>query len=329
MKKGFITLLALLMFLMSGCSSSQNKIGKYDEQMSGSYESKVDENKNDTTIVNGGDDIYTDSSYQLMYMSFEDCIAAATNVLSATFTGDIETHGIYQDLLFSSNKQIKGAGIVDDFRVRVSDQNVSIEKTDINYSTSSSNYESGKTYLLVLEKHVSVYNPYDLYLPLGNIMIVENESATMYGGEALSSHSSIGVDNPNTTEIMSYVANLKESIEDVANVTGIEYIRSSDITDIVKGTSIVLEVTPIEYIGGSENNDTERFICTVNKVLKGSLTGEIIKIIFGEGTVELEKSYYVLVEQLSDSSYYILSSKNSVYSSDSAIATQIEDCILH
>lgn len=312
-----ILLLALTITCFCSCSSSQ-------EQHPDEFDS-IDQavpSYNDGSF-NQNESIFEQSETQIMYMTFEECLAAATHVVSATYNGEYETHGIYKDLVFTVTKLYKGTDMPREFHLRMCEQRVSIAGTDIGYLTSANDFTTGETYLLVLEKQVSVYYPYDLYLPLGNIKITSDD-AVMYDGVNVKSHSDTLNDTPSDS-VVSYIEDyVKNTISPAAQ--GIDFIRDSSFENVIDNTSIIAIVTPTEYIGGSENNNTSRYLCTVSEVIKGSLNEVSIKVIFEEDTVELNCEYVVMLEELG--TYYILSSQNSVHSTaNTTVIQQVKDIV--
>ena len=246
------------------------------------------------------DSFHMGTQAQEMKLSYEECLSAATHVVSAAYKGEYEIHGIYKDLVFTVTDRYKGTDISDEFHLRVDKDTNSVAEDGIGYSATANGYKVGENYLLVLEKHVSVYNPYDLYLALGNI------------------------EKTNDTTV-AYVKNyVKDSVPPAAQ--GFEFIRNSNLENVVDNTSIIAVVTSTEYIGGSENNDTSRYLCTVNEVLKGSIKDTDINVIFVTGSVEPDGEYVVMMEEMGP--YYILSSKNSVHDADdSNIIQQVKDMV--
>ena len=91
---------------------------------------------------------------------------------------------------------------------------------------------------------------------------------------------------------------------------------------IVDESTIIAIVTPTEYIGGSDNNNTSRYSCSVDEVIKGSLSDDVIKVIFTADSVSVGESYVVMLEEMG--TYYILSSQNSVYdAANSSVVQQV------
>ena len=107
----------------------------------------------------------------------------------------------------------------------------------------------------------------------------------------------------------------------------IHYIRSTNLADVVSASSVVIEIVPVELVGASDNNDTERFVCNITNTLKGDMREGHIKIIFVADTVDIGSKYIVMLERLGDSEYYILSSKASLYANDGAISEEVKTII--
>lgn len=313
----FLLLLALTVTCICSCSGSQEQS---PNESGGTEQSVLSYEENS---FHQSESSFAETQTQIMYLSFDECLSTATHVVSATYKGEYETHGIYKDLVFTVAKKYKGTDIQNEFHLRVYDQTVSVVGTDIGYSTSANDYEVGATYLLVLEKHVSVYYPYDLYLTLGNIKIT-NDTAVMYDGTDVKNYSD-KLDTSSSDDVISYVENyVKNSVSPTAQ--GIEFIRNSSLEHVIDNTTIIAVVTPTEYIGGSENNNTSQYLCTVNEVIKGSIDDTAIKVIFVTGSVELDCEYVVMLEEMGP--YYILSSQNSVHNAiNSTIIQQVKDVI--
>lgn len=246
---------------------------------------------------------FSSTNSSLRHVTLEEYLSQATNIASATYVGIGKNTDAYQDLVFTPVSQLKGNELIEDFHIRIYKDN-----------GSSATYTPGKTYLLILRKIVSVYYPYDIYSPSQYLIPVDNTD--------------LSAEDPPAPNIVSYIKEYIKNDTSVAQPQGTEYIRSTDLVDIVSGSSIIAKVTPIEYIGESKNNDTERYLCTVDSVIKGNLSQETVKIIFISDTVTVNSQYVVMIEQLGTSTFYTLSSRNSVYPvDDSNIVQQVEEAM--
>lgn len=322
MKKVSMIILCIVLscvWILSGCNNTNEEPHSYNSKNDG------------YSIYNGENEEYdsenTGISSQVKYMSFEDTLATATDIMVATYTGRTERHGIYYDLEFIPVKQIKGTAVDGNIRVRICEQSVSVVDMDIEYVESPSRYVTGANYVLVLEKHISVYNPYDLYIPLNNILIESGEKPTMYDDSFVGDFSASGIEGKSSTEILEYIEDFLLKGEDVSQVIGYDFIRSTNLTDVVSSSSVVVEIVPVELLGASENNDTERFVCNITNSLKGDIREGNIKIIFVADTVDIGSKYIVMLERLGDSEYYILSSKASLYANDGATSEKVKTII--
>ena len=166
-----------------------------------------------------------------------------------------------------------------------------------------------------------------MYLPLNNIMIDGDKTPTMYDGSTVGNFSDEQKDIKDFNGAIEYINAYQLKGIDTSKVVGTDYIRSDDLSEVVDKSSIVAEITPIELTAKSENNNTERYICSVQNILKGNVSKSDIKIIFTSSTVELGKNYTVMIERLGTSEYYILSSKISVYESKDKASEQVKNII--
>ncbi len=261
------------------------------------------------------------------YMTFDESLSAATDIVAAVYTGEYERHGVYYDSTFTPVEWLKGTDTQGDIRVRTCDMTVDVTDAGIRYKTKANDYVQGAKYVLVLSKTISVYLPYDVYLPMNNIMIEYGETPTMYNDSFVGDFSESEPESEDTSGVINYIEEFLLSGEDVSRVTGYDFIRSDDIAEVVSGSSVVAEVVPEELTGSSDNNDTERYLCSVRDVLKGTVDGESINIIFIADSVEPGSEYLVMLEQAGDSGYYILSSKISVCGSGDESFEDVKDIL--
>ena len=330
MRKIIIFVLTLgILLMMSACDTNHNEdiVNCSNHKNNESMAATSSNNSDPDTLLNNGNSEHFGISSQIKYMTFEETLASATNIVIATYTGVSEECGIYHDLIFLPERQIKGSGIDREFHVRVCDQIVTVADTDIQYFESVEKYVQGEKYVLILEKQVSVYNSFDLYVPLNNVLIEEGKIPTMYDGTTVNKFTGEQKNIRDIDSAISYIDAFLLKGVDTSKVAGTDFIRSDDLTEVVNKSSVVAEVVPIELTGNSENNNTERYMCSVQNVLKGVIPETNIKIIFVSGSVELGKKYTVMIEKLGSSEYYILSSKISVYDSEDEASEQVKNII--
>lgn len=248
-----------------------------------SGEEAMQDNSELSTEYNYEEHIHIEVHYDDNYygMTDEDMYSMATHIICATYTGENETHGPYLDLKFKYTEILKGEDVSEYFYVRLIGEDW------------QNPYQKGDTHLLVLEKQISVYLPHDIYLPLGNaVQSYAQEELVEYVKEYLR-------ENPSSQETI-----------------GRDFIRSEDLIDIVAGSKYIAKLTPVVLERSVEANNTGAYECRVEEVLKGTVTEETLKTYFFQGTVELGKSYIVMLDRNETSVYYTLSSQKSVYSAE-------------
>ena len=193
----------------------------------------------------------------------------------------------------TSAEQIKGSKVTDDFTV-------SVPSSRIGPSGQSLDFEAGKSYWLVLKRSVNVCREDVFY----------QTSFWSLSGDA--------------DETSQYVREYLADKEQTPDFVGNDYVRSTDLQDIVSGSPIIIKVkirtTEKESLFG-----IVRCNCTVSDVLKGETdTSKVLTLSFPEGSeLQKRKEYIVLLDEQHD-----LSSKNSVYSvKDTETIEQIQKLI--
>lgn len=277
-KKVFTILrIMLLALLLMGCNKN-----KYDD---------FDENNQDLYYV---EESGTD-------LSSEDRYALATNVVVAHFSGEIETYGIYRDLRFEIEEEIKGTITEKEIWVRLVNAAVSDDGKICDC------FIDGESYMLALEEKSSVYEAHDFYMTLDSFAMYEpsDECNIMLN-----------------QRIINQYKELVESLEDRSGEveTGFEYIRSENLEEIIEKSPYIAVITICEITDVGLNGRSATCKCAVQKKIKGDIDDEF-EAIFVEGTVQEGGEYIVMLDRPEDTSYYKLSSKNSVYKNDKSNET--------
>ena len=99
MKKFFILVLAVEMLLMLfGCQNYTNTTST--ENVSNPDSSDI--------LSDDGDSVRTGISSQMVYLTFEETLASATNIVVATYTGECEKNGIKVEKgIFGADMKVK------------------------------------------------------------------------------------------------------------------------------------------------------------------------------------------------------------------------------
>lgn len=220
-------------------------------------------------------------------------ISVATNVVTATFTGQRAVSGAYVDLVFDLSENLKGKVDAKQFWLRMLG-------TD-DWFKNASSYETGQEYVIVMEKRMSVYEDHDFFLPLKceSFPIEEYDSN----------------DKPLNVK-KKFVDGYKEKIaqiEDESSKTdiGYDYIRSEDWSDIVKGSDYIAIIEPNKSTFVGLNGRSESFECSVIQTLKGEIFEEQIYLVLIKGQAKPGERYLVLLDRPEAGADYILSSKKS------------------
>lgn len=319
MKKMLIMILAFTLLLsMAGCGS-KDAAGNTETPGSESTSSILNNEITTPTEISGnsGNALFISSESDGCFvkpLSNIELWASATDIVIATYTGALKTQGTNYDLIFSPVRQLKGSEITGDFHLRISGQYTSVSsKPYIQNMERVNEYMKGMNYVLILKKHVSVYEPYDVYSSMIHNYIREDN-----------------IDHFN--QQIELIETFLEKGIDRSRAIGYDYLKTDDLSEVVAQTPIIVEVIPVKFDEHIDRNNTDVYLCEVKNVLKGSILKETmisdttVKIQFMAGTVEIGSKYIVM---LADTYSYIrsLSSKISVHRSDSATGEQIKTMI--
>ncbi|MCL2748034.1 MAG: S-layer homology domain-containing protein [Oscillospiraceae bacterium] len=182
------------------------------------------------------------------------------------------------------------------------------------YATGDDLYVTGGEYILVMNRNDSLFYEYPRYTPIGDIFIPLEDigKSTMYGKEI--------------REIADKdIAYIEAFINDIAAPSiqeGQRYTSATDYPTIVKETDLILKVTikNLEIEGVAANSNT--YVCSVTQnINEGSFVAigesQDILITVIKGSVEVGKSYIVMVNRIGESSpIYTQSSLRSIVSLD-------------
>lgn len=148
-------------------------------------------------------------------------------------------------------------------------------------------FKKGDTVILLLNRHISVYWPHDIY--------------TAAEGYELGALEKARVD--------SILANAPPPEKDFY---GVEYTLSREVSEILEASECVFAVEPVSA-SFPEGRGTGTWLCRVRAALRGQPVYREIHIVFFPGDVEEGKEYLVLLNQVDGGTLYVLSSRNSVY----------------
>lgn len=197
------------------------------------------------------------------------------------------------------------------------------------YVVDSSLYETGKQYLLIMNKDESLFYDYPHYLSVTNVYIPMHAIETgRLQGKSISE--SYGIKNE-----MELREALSSSISDrEAVLSGIPYIKTEqkelrkdyteaeDYETIIKESDYVLEVE-VSSLDSEIKDNGDFYSCKVLNILKGEepliikAGTEGLQIKFLKNSVEIGGRYFVMVNHVTETSYlYLQSAKNGVINAE-------------
>ena len=298
MKKKLYLCLAAVIFLLWGCAPITN-----DE--SSSQQEPVEEI------------LYEE---EREFLTFDEAIERSTDVVVAEFVKERTQSGC-KEQEFRIKKMLKGATTASTIYVYTTPAYVTLENTDITYTSGKNVYEAKSEYLLVLERHVSVYTDHDRYLLFGDIYMPmkQLEESKMYG-QPLSDNATLSAIT-SSTDTLKYIETLAADSADSVPFYGSDYVRSDDFGEIAEGATHILRVKVNSLLSKGADGDRETYRCSVKECLKGSVAdNNIFVVFFPEQAVEGEE-YIVLVNRSGDETSLVFSlaaKQNSVIAADDA-----------
>ena len=153
-------------------------------------------------------------------------------------------------------------------------------------------FRRGDRVILLLNRHISVYWPQDIYTAAGGY-------------------------EPGALEKERVDALLADAPPPEKDHYGVEYTLSRDVKEILEATECVFAVEPVS-VSFPEGKGTVTWLCRVQAALRGQPVYREIHIVFFPGDVEEGEKYLVLLNQVDRGTLYVLSSRNSVYPMEEA-----------
>ena len=261
----------------------------------------------------------TDHAEQVVgnYMTFEELLDRASDVIMGTCIG-VDEYDSYKEYKFDVEKRFWGSGTEDLIYVYVPNRSVTVLDTEITYDLYDIVYEENESYFLVLTRTVDVYLDHDRYMNVGaNIYLPANdaESLQMYG-QSIMDHSSLSMSGNNAREnnLASYFTSYDRS--NVAEYSGVDYIKANDDSTIIKSSDFVLMVKIVNEVYAGIADDRNTYDCTVISAYKGNVeTGSTVRIVFPKDAVVIGEEYILALYEFENvmPRSFVFSSKNSLF----------------
>lgn len=316
----------LIVALLPGCATDENASQTSDpdiiseEMPTGEIAGSTEDTESDvagaTEIELESEKSYYESLVHGDYFDLEEGINMASYVVAAKCM-QVYSDVQYTYAVFAPVNTLKGEIKEDTIIVR-GNNHATIYVDEYIYVDDVARYEMGEEYLLVLDRYISVYNEYDYYQRLGGIFISRGtlEGATMFGyASIVEMLQNTNIVCENYKGLVDYVENIIKENPTGTGSNGTDYIRSDKLEDIVEQTKTILRVKITDHWVIGNNKDREDCYCIVEETLKGEeITGEINVVVPYESVNTGEEYIFLLSKVHETSGFYIMSSKNSVYS---------------
>ena len=265
----------------------------------------------------------------LVYYTFEECIALATNVVEAKCLRS-EFDGRNTFLIFEPLSQLKGVLADNPFRVVFPHHIYEVQTESgwlsYSYANRACPFEVGGEYLLPMIEYDKLYEPSVYYMTVSDIFIqkemVDDEVVMyMYGSRPAEHFAESPVETITQYEqVCAYIGQLLAENPSPGRVQTPDYIRSDDPAEILDGSPYFVRVRAEAFVS-DYGPYAELWRCTVTETYKGGLAAEETEVPFLPGTVEAGGEYFVLLkERLMENLPYRLSSKHSLYEADDPAA---------
>ena len=189
-------------------------------------------------------------------------------------------------------------------------------------SVISNRYESfreGGQYLLFAEKWASVFNDEDAYFyVLGDAVSIDGGTSPM-----------ISISDPEQLSAEKYDKAVSEHVSSRAypgssEIIG-DYIRESDIDTVFEKSLFVLYAKPVK-ISNNDIFDRTTYELENIRIIKGKENEGIVRAVLPKDALEIGKEYLLFLNKPDEmSSFYIISSKHSIYEAGSEAAEKYKN----
>ena len=264
------------------------------------------------------------------YMTFEELIATSTDVIKGRCI-EFEEYADHFEYTFEVLERYAGEATGDPIRVYVPFRSITIAENNIAYRTTDVAYQINKSYYLILERNIDVYAEYDRYINVGgNIYLPANEldHCSIYG-QKLTAHSK-NTDYTNEEALLKHIKEIlsQRSKADTRLYSGVKYINSSDMAEILQQSDFVLKVKISADKTGRGVEDRSTFECTVLSTLKGDVKeSSTVSIVFPKNAAAIGETHIVALYELPNNTprHFVFSSKSSLFdiSQEAAITSLI------
>lgn len=221
--------------------------------------------------------------------SIDECISESECIIYADYKG--KSGDKYE---FEMIRMIKGSASGSSIYVTASEEFGSEFVADTNY-------------VLFLDRTNSVYYYHDKYTPVLEAKFIADEQGNITGMTV--NGSSVGNLPETVTDLTRYIDLVPSAVTDSK-----DYIRSSNIDDIIAGSPVIVKAKVGKRIGDYEES-AGYYECTLVSDIKGNVPDTFSAALFDRKVSE-GSEYYMMFSDKDRNGIYILSSKKSMISGD-------------
>lgn len=233
--------------------------------------------------------VSAEADTQTEQFSIDDCISESDCIIYADYKG--MSGDKYE---FEIIRMIKGSASGRSVYVTASEE-------------FGSEFVTGTNYVLFLDRTNSVYYYHDKYTPVLEIKFIADEQGNITG---------MTVNGSSVGNLPETVTDLTRYIDLVPSTTaeGKDYIRSSNIDDIIASSPVIVKAKVGKRIGDYEES-AGYYECTLVSGIRGNVPDNFSAALFDRKVSEGDE-YYLMFSGKDRNGIYILSSKKSVISGD-------------
>lgn len=277
-RRDYILLMAICIALLFAIYDIRER-EKYNSISTSNY---TDQNAQSVSLDYTNYDTGHSNTGRIDSSDLERFICNCTHIVKAKYDGIVSAyHG--EELVFTPLEEWKGT---------IGDEQIYIQSEDHLFQ-SGQIPQLGEIVVLMINRHISVYYPHDIYTVSG---IFE------YG--------SIEQEYINSV--------LDESAPTEREYYGESYTLSDNITNIINSAECIFVVKPTYVSAIGVYSPTVTYKCRVLCALQDQPVYKDIHIVFFQDDVKIAEEYLVLLNNVDNGTLYTLSSRNSVYSLEDA-----------
>lgn len=318
----------LCLLLLVGCRETSTK----PEDSASMSDTGITEADSSISETSENEVYYLESYAHARFVLFREGIMDATHIFIGECTSSY-AKGIYSYAEFKPIEIIKGEITEELVPMRsFLYQRVYVDTLGNSYIEDLREYTAGEKYLIIADKNMSVYTDRDYYSSQSAIFIPTDWSLrppSMQGAHLrYSVEDDLDVFAGYDT-VLAYVKDIVANNPYQPTGGGTDYIRSEKLEDITAQTDFILKATLIDSFAIGSNRDREWCTFSVTEVLKGESVADEIQAVIPLNEVELNQEYILFLSRVNPTStFYIISSKNSVYpTTDTETVEKIESLL--